>query len=70
MAVVARVRQEAELPVQEDDGVACFEEVLGGGGAAGAGGEVVDEADGLGLEGDGCAAACDEDDRARGGVVE
>lgn len=67
---MARVGQEGELSVEEDDGVAAREEVLGGSGAAGTGGEVVDEADGLVLEGDDGAAGGDEDDAAVGGAVE
>ena len=57
MAVVAREGQQGELSVQEEDGVAGFEEIFGRGGAARARREVVDEADGLLLEGDGGAAA-------------
>lgn len=45
-----RVGQQRELAVQEYDGIAVFEELFSGGGAAGAGGEVVDEADCLILE--------------------
>lgn len=59
---VPRVGQKAELAVQEYDRVPGLEEVLCRGGAAGAGGEVVDEADGLLFEGDGGAAGGDEDD--------
>ena len=62
VAVVSRVGEEAVMAVQEDHGVPGFEEIFGGGGAAGAGGKVVDEAHGLVLEGDGGPAGCDEDD--------
>jgi hypothetical protein len=50
VAVVARIRQQRELAVQEDDGVSVFEELLGRRRAARACREVVDEADGLGFE--------------------
>lgn len=45
MRVMAAERLEAELAMHEDDRVAGLEEVLGGGGAARAGAEVVQEAD-------------------------
>lgn len=70
MAVVPRVGQQAKLSVQKDHGVPRLQEVLGGGGAAGAGGEVVDEADGLRFEGDGRAAGSNEDDASGGEVGE
>ena len=62
--VVARVGQQRELAVQEDDGVAMAEEELGAGGATRAGREVVNVAHRLGLEGHRGAAGCDEDDAA------
>ena len=52
MAVVPAVRLQAELPVQEDDCVPGLQEVLGAGGTAGSGREVVNETDGLLLERD------------------
>lgn len=64
VAVVAGEGEQAELAVQEDDGVTGAEEVLGGSGAASPGGEVVDEADGLVFEGNGGAPGGDEDDPA------
>lgn len=63
---VARVGEQAELAVQEDDGVAGLEEVLGRGGPAGARREVVDEADRLLLEGHRGAARRDEHHAAGG----
>lgn len=63
---VARVGEQAELAVQEDDGVAGLEEVLGRGGPAGARREVVDEADRLLLEGHRRAARRDEHHAAGG----
>lgn len=52
--------------MQEDHGVAAFQEVLCGGGAPRAGAEVVDEADCLTLERDGCSAGGNEDDASAG----
>lgn len=62
--VMARVGQQRELAVQEDDGIAMAEEELGAGGAASAGGEVVDVAHRLSLERDGGAPRGDEDEAA------
>jgi len=59
---VPRVRQEAELPVQEYDSVSGLQEVLRAGGATGASGEVVDEADCLILQRDGRTTGCYESD--------
>lgn len=47
--------------MQEDDSVALTEEVLSRGGATGASGEVVNEADSLVLERDGGTATGDKD---------
>lgn len=47
VTVMSAVREQTELAVEEDDGVSRLEEILGGGGTTGSGGEVVDEADGL-----------------------
>lgn len=47
MAVMTAVREQTELAVEKDDGIAGLEKVLGRGGATGTSGEVVDEADGL-----------------------
>ena len=60
MAVMARIRQQGELSVEEDDGITGLEEILGGRGAPRSGGEVVDEADRLILERDGGAAGSDK----------
>jgi hypothetical protein len=49
--VVARVGQQRELAVQEDDGIAILEEVLCARGSTRAGGKVVDEAHRLGFQG-------------------
>lgn len=57
------------MAVEEDDGVALFEKVLGGRGAASACGKVVDEANGLVFERDGGAAGRYEDDATPGGVM-
>ena len=48
--------------MEKDDGIVILEEILGGGGTTGTGGEVVDEAHGLALQRNGRAAGCDEDD--------
>lgn len=69
VAVVPGVGEKRKLTVEEDYSVPGFEEILGGGGAAGAGGEVVYEAHGLVLKGDGGAAGGDEDYTAFGYVV-
>ena len=66
MGVVPGKGDETELAVEEDDGVALGEEVLGAGGAAGPGAEVVDEADRLLLQRHGGASRRDEDDTAVG----
>jgi hypothetical protein len=67
--VVARVGQQRELAVQEHDGIAVAEEELCARGAAGAGGEVVDVAHRLGLEGHRGAARGDEHEAAAGVAV-
>ena len=55
--------------MEKYDGVAAFQEVFCGGGASRAGAEVVDEADRLPLEGDGCPTGCYEDDASAGDGV-
>ena len=51
--------------MQEYDGVALLEELLGAGSASIARREVVDESDGVALEWHGGAARCDTDNFAR-----
>ena len=56
--------------MQENHSIARGDEMLGGGCPASSGAEVVDETDGLALEGDGGAAGGDEDNATvEGGVV-
>lgn len=69
MAVMPAVREQTELPVEEDDSVSRLEEVLGGSSTAGSSRKVVDEADGLLFERHGGSAGCDEDDSAFCGRV-
>lgn len=69
VTIMPAIGEQAELPVQEDDGVARLQEVLCRGGAAGPGGKVVDEADGLLLQGHSGATGGDENDAAVGGGV-
>ncbi len=50
MTIVSTEGLEAELPMQEDDRIACRQEILSTGGTTRARGEVVDEANSLLLE--------------------
>jgi len=70
MRVVTRVREQRELPVQKDHGVASLQKILRRGGAARAGRKVVDESYGLVLEWDGGAAGGHEDYSPSARVVE
>lgn len=62
VAVVPRVRQQTELPVQEDHRIPLLQEIFGRRRAPRARGEIVDEAHRLVLERNGRASGGDEDD--------
>ncbi len=66
MAVVSRVWEQTELPMEEDDGVAAFQKIFGRRRSSCARTEIVDEANRLSLQRDRGSARCHQCDASTG----